>query len=182
MGYFCGRHTLPLGTSLIPEAGSLSSSRLWTPNASGYAPKVYRVSDFELGEDYYFSEQTFPPIAQESRRIRTSRPIRKLRSSSFLCNFVIPGRNILITWAGLITGTSMLSRANHGGGSSRSRTYGVSNVTSLQPAAIATMLIDPYGGKGYLSSRASPRYRADGGSYGDRTRDLKLARLALSQN
>ena len=70
----------------------------WTPNASGYAPKVYRVSDFELGEDYYFSEQTFPPIAQESRRIRTSRPIRKLRSSSFLCYFVIPGRNILITW------------------------------------------------------------------------------------
>lgn len=74
-----------------------------------------RVSDFELGEDYYFSEQTFPPIAQESRRIRTSRPIRKLRSSSFLCYFDIPGRNILITWAGLITGTSMLSRANHGG-------------------------------------------------------------------
>lgn len=43
--------------------------QIWMPNASGYAPKVYRVSDFELGEDYYFSEQTFPPIAQESRRI-----------------------------------------------------------------------------------------------------------------
>lgn len=48
----------------------------------------------------------------------------------------------------------MLSRANHGGGSSRSRTYGVSNVTSLQPAAIATMLIGPYGGKGYFYRRA----------------------------
>ena len=96
----------------------------------------------------------FPTLSQASRRIRTSRPIRKLRSSSFLCNFVIPGRNILITWAGLVTGTSMLSRANHGGGSSRSRTYGVSNVTSLQPAAIATMLIGPYGGKGYFYRRA----------------------------
>ena len=36
MGYFCGRPTLPPGTSFIPEAGLLSSSRFWTPNTSGY--------------------------------------------------------------------------------------------------------------------------------------------------
>jgi hypothetical protein len=25
----------------------------WTLNTSGYVPEVYRISDFELGEDYY---------------------------------------------------------------------------------------------------------------------------------
>lgn len=63
VGYFCGRPTLPPGTSLIPEAGLLSSSEFGhqTPVVT---PSI-RLFRFRTRRGL----RCFPPIAQESRRI-----------------------------------------------------------------------------------------------------------------
>ena len=131
--------------------------------------RLFRFSRFILART-----SSFPPIAQESRRIsRFSVLSANLRvfarliciptseaKSRFRVRFLTRraslyetgapssyawGRNIASTprRAGLITGVSILSRAIRGGGPGWSRTNDVSNVTSLQPAAIATMLTDP---------------------------------------
>ena len=41
-----------MGALFLPRE-ALAHRLKWTLNTSGYAPEVYRVSDFELGEDYY---------------------------------------------------------------------------------------------------------------------------------
>ena len=68
----------PTGHLFHPRGGLALVERIWTPNASGYDPYVYRVSSFEPGEDYLNRRQRSSHSAGISSDFTPLGSIRKL--------------------------------------------------------------------------------------------------------